>query len=75
MKRTSHFHTEDGKMNKKLECPEQVILLQKHRTQGLHDEVVSLRTTYMHTFISMQTHPGDLAITHSYNVTANLHVE
>ena len=42
--------------------------LQKHRTKHLHDEVVSLRNTCIHTYINPQTQSGDRAITQSYMV-------
>ena len=30
--------------------------IQKHRTKSLQDEVVSLRNTYIHTYINPETH-------------------
>ena len=42
--------------------------LQKNRTKRLHDDVISIKNTYIHTYINPQTQSKDRAITQSYMV-------
>ena len=53
-------------MNKKYECHDKVISLQKLRTKQLHDNFVSLSNIYIHTYINLQTQSGDHAIIQYY---------
>ena len=42
-------------MNKNQECPDKFVSPQKNRTRELHEEVISLINTYIHTYINPQT--------------------
>ena len=61
------------KNNKRYKRHERVISLQIHTTKRLHNDIVSLVNTYIHTYISMQTQSGDHAIMQSYNGTETSH--
>ena len=39
--------------------------LQKHRTKQLHNDIVSIRNTYIHKYINPKTQSRDRAITQS----------
>ena len=48
-KKACHLQMEYETNELKKECHEKLIYIQKYRTKGLNDEVVSIINTYIHT--------------------------